>query len=192
MAAHATPAVMIDGRLLSRDELERIWEIDRSELIEAVFRLVDGTLVLMPERHDVKGWPPGEAEKYKPILYDCFDRGGWFYGCFDDRTLVGVAVLDSRFIGSAKKQLQLAFLHVSRGYRGTGLGRRLFGLAALEARERGANGLYISATPSQHTIQFYMRLGCTLAPEPDPELFALEPEDIHLECDLARTARRDE
>jgi hypothetical protein len=26
-----------------------------------------------------------------------------------------------------------------------------------------------------------MRLGCVVAEEPDPELFALEPDDIHLE-----------
>jgi hypothetical protein len=44
--------------------------------------------------------------------------------------------------------------------------------------------MYISATPSEHTVDFYMRLGCRLAAEPDPELYAFEPEDIHLECDV--------
>ncbi len=32
-------------------------------------------------------------------------------------------------------------------------------------------------------VNFYLRLGCTVAAEPDPELFELEAEDIHLECD---------
>jgi hypothetical protein len=57
-------------------------------------------------------------------------------------------------------------------------------LAAVEAKQRGAKRMYISATPSEHTINFYLRLGCKVAPEPDPELFELEPEDIHLEYDL--------
>jgi len=53
-----------------------------------------------------------------------------------------------------------------------------------ETRKRGAKQLYISATPSEHTVDFYLRLGCRLDLEPDSELFELEPEDIHLECEL--------
>ena len=44
--------------------------------------------------------------------------------------------------------------------------------------------LYVSATPSENTILFYLSFGCKLASEVDPELFALEPEDIHLELVL--------
>lgn len=175
---------MIEGRALSRDEISEIWRIDRSESIEAVYHFVDGTLILEPEQHDAKGWPPEEAEKYTPILEDCHGRGGWFYGLFDDRKPVGVAVLESRFIGKDGDQLQLRFLHVSRDYRDRGFGKQLFSLAATEARRRGARSLYISATPSEHTIDFYLRLGCRVAPRPDPELFELEPRDIHLEYDL--------
>lgn len=175
---------MIEGRGLSRDEIREIWQIDRSELIEAIYYFVNGTLILKPEHHDAKGWPPGDAEKYTPILEACYDRGGWFYGLFDNQKPVGVAVLESRFVGKGKDQLQLIFLHVSSNYRDNGFGKRLFILAANEARKRGAHRLYISATPSEHTINFYLRLGCTVASEPDPELFALEPEDIHLEYDL--------
>ena len=177
---------MIQRKELSRDEITRIWQIDRSEKIEAVYSFVNGSLVLKPERYDVKGWPPGEAEKYTPILESCYDRGGWFYGLFEDQMPVGVAVLDSRFLGNNRDQLQLKFLHVSRNYRDRGLGKQLFSLAAAEARKRGAKGLYISATPSEHTIKFYLRFGCKVTPEPDPELFELEPKDIHLEYDLRR------
>ena len=44
----------------------------------------------------------------------------------------------------------------------------------------GAQGLYVSATPSRHTVDFYTGLGCELLAVPDPELLRLEPEDIHL------------
>lgn len=183
---------MISTRTLLRKEIEHFWNIDRSEKIDNIYRFENGTLVLRPHSLDpilrdwegeVPGWPPGAAEKITPILLDCFDRGGWFFGAFESGELVGVVVLDSKRIGKYKDQLQLLFLHVSRSYRQKGLGTQLFELAKATARRRGANGLYISATPSENTVNFYLRLGCAVAAEPDQELFDLEPEDIHLECD---------
>ena len=174
---------MISSRTLLREEIEHVWNIDRSERIDNLYRFENGTLVLRPLNVDVLGWPPGQAEKTTPILLDCFDRGGWFYGAFEGGELVGVVVLDNKRIGKYKDQLQLTFLHVNRSYRQKGLGTRLFELAKATARRRGAKRLYISATPSENTVNFYLRLGCTVAAEPDQELFELEPEDIHLECD---------
>ena len=54
-------------------------------------------------------------------------------------------------------------------------------LVIKRARNMGAKKLYISATPSKHTVDFYIGLGCKIASEINPELFKLEPEDIHLE-----------
>ncbi len=167
-------------RLLQRNKIPLIWQIDRREVIEKVYYLRDGKLVLEPEHYDMQGWPPGEAEQYTPILLDCYERGGFFWGAFENDKLIGVAILESKFIGSQHGTLQLKFLHVSRDCRGQGSGTRLFNLAVEKAKELGAKKLYISATPSEHTVNYYMRLGCVLAAEVDPELFALEPEDIHL------------
>ena len=175
---------MITGRELTRTEVGRVWEIDRAEVIHHVYYPADGGLVLKPEHYNMSGWPAGEAELYTPLLLECYDRGGWFYGFFDQEQLVGVAVLDNKFIGKRSDLLQLKFLHISCHVRNQGLGRQLFALSASKARERGARGLYISATPSQNTIDFYLRLGCVVTADPDPELLALEPEDIHLECAL--------
>lgn len=168
-------------RLLQRDEIPLIWQIDRREVIHNIYHLRDGELVLVPEFFDMQGWPPGEAEHYTSILTECFDRGGMFWGAFEGGKLVGTAILESKFIGSKNDTLQLKFLHVSRGGRKQGLGTKLFQLAVKHARSLGAKKLYISATPSENTVNYYMRLGCVLATEIDPELFALEPEDIHLE-----------
>jgi predicted N-acetyltransferase YhbS len=174
------------GRSLSRDEIPKVWTIDRSEVIDAVYYLEDGALVLKPEHYDMRAWPAGEAAKYTPVLEACYDAGGWFHGLFEGGRLVGVAVLENRFIGRRRDTLQLKFLHVSSGCRGRGLGKRLFHLAEDEARRRGAALMYVSATPSERTIGFYLGLGCRVTQEPDPELFALEPGDIHLEYDLTR------
>ena len=50
--------------------------------------------------------------------------------------------------------------------------------------------LYIAATPSENTVNFFMRLGCDLAAEINQELFAFEPEDIHLEFNLEKIGEK--
>ncbi|MGD8966298.1 MAG: GNAT family N-acetyltransferase [Anaerolineae bacterium] len=177
-------------RELERDEVARVWTIDRRESVENVYTLEYGELVLRPETYDMQGWPSGEPELYTPILMDCFDRGGVFLGAFEEGELVGAAVLDTTFIGrdnvgrvsipDDKNQLQLKFLHVSHSHRGRGLGRLLFEQAVERARELDARRLYISATPSENTVDFYLHLGCVVAEEVDEALFELEPEDIHM------------
>ncbi len=177
---------IIAVRPLTRAEIQLIWTIDRSETIDGLYVLVDGALELRPEHFEAHGWPPNEAELYTPILLDCFDHGGWFCGVFGQDALLGVVVLEGRFIGRERDMLQLKFLHVSRRMRGQGLGVSLFESARSVARERGARRLYVSATPSRHTIDFYLHRGCRVTAEPDPDLLALEPEDIHLECATMR------
>ncbi|MEA3337673.1 MAG: GNAT family N-acetyltransferase [Chloroflexota bacterium] len=168
-------------RELARGEIDTIWAIDRSEIIEHVYYLRDGALVLETEYYDMEGWPPGEAALYTPILCDCFDRSGTFYGAFEGSEIAGAVVLESRFIGKAKDQLQLRLLHVGSGHRKKGWGKTLFQKAVERARELGARRLYISATPSENTVNFYLHMGCEVTGEIDQELFELEPEDIHLQ-----------
>lgn len=173
-------------RYLSRAEVPYIWQIDRSEVIDNIYRLRDGKLILEPEYYDMHGWPHDEPEQYTPLLLSCFDRGGFFWGAFEGELLVGVGVLENRFIGNANDTLQMKFLHVSNSFRKQGLGKKLFLIAVEKALELEAKKMYVSATPSKNTVDFYMRLGCVLATEIDQVLFALEPEDIHLEYVLNR------
>jgi GNAT superfamily N-acetyltransferase len=172
----------VEFRKLRRDEIELIWTIDRREHISNIYRLVDGELRLEPHDFDVPGWHPDNVARTTPLLYKMDDRGGRFFAAFDGDALVGVSVLDTVARGEGADLLQLELLHVSRDYRGRGLGVRLFEQARAAARELGARGLYISATPSENTIHFYQSRGATLLASPDAELFAMEPEDIHLEC----------
>jgi len=171
-------------RELTRSEVPYIWQIDRREVIENIYYLRDEKLVLKPEYYDMSGWPTDEPEYYTSILLDCFDHGGHFWGAFSGELLVGAVVLEKRFIGSVKDTLQMKFLHVSNNYRKQGLGKKLFFLAVEKALALKAKKTYISSTPSENTVDFYLNLGCVLATEIDEELFRLEPEDIHLEFDL--------
>ena len=171
----------LEFRELERAEIDRIWTIDRREHIATSYRLVDGALQLEAHDVDVPGWPP-DTLAMAPLLYTMFDRGARFFAAFDGEQLAGLSVLDTLPRGERGDLLQLEFMHVGRDYRGQGLGARLFEQARAAARALGARGLYISATPSENTIRFYQGCGATVLAVPDPELFALEPEDIHLEC----------
>jgi len=164
-------------RALARDEIERIWTIDRRERIENIYRLEAGALRLEPHAITVPGWHPENVRTTTPLLYEIFDRGGLFLAALDGEIVAGIMVLDT--VWRMNGLLQLELLHVGRDHRRHGLGTTLVEEAAAAARERGARGLYIEATPTENTVRFYQRRGAMLLDEPDPELFAREPEDIH-------------
>ncbi|CRL63653.1 MULTISPECIES: GNAT family N-acetyltransferase [Proteus] len=167
-------------RQLTRNEIPQVWGIDRTELIEKLYVLKEGKLLLSKQRFDMKGWPEGEAEHYTPVLLESFDRGAPFWGVFEHDRLVAAASVDPKKRGKNGSLLQLSFLHVSHPQRGQGLARILFDYCVEYAKENGADGLYISSTPSENSVNFYQHLGCRLIDIPDPELYEREPEDIHM------------
>jgi len=173
----------IGYRLLVATELGRVDEIDRSQVIEQVYRVRDGALVAEDEPWDGSGWP-GWSEDTRQRLRACLENGGAAWGAFDGERLVGIAVLDGRRIGAERDTLDLYFLHVTKGYRDSGIGRELVGLVIARARELGVRRVYVSATPSVSTVAFYQRRGFGLASEVDPELLRLEPEDVQMDLVL--------
>jgi len=170
-------------RQMTIAELKRIAEIDRSERITQQYVTVDGRLTLIDVDIDASPWGgPREArvqhyiDEWRPLL----DRGVML-GAFDGNRLAGFAIYARP---GAKDFAQLAVLHISRLYRRTGLGRRLTDEVIALARGDGASRLYVSATPTRGTVDFYMSCGFEPLATPDPELFALEPDDIHLDVRL--------
>jgi GNAT superfamily N-acetyltransferase len=170
----------VASRALTRDEIDLIWTIDRSEVHHRIYKVVDGRLVLVDAYFEIPGWHPKTIESDTLKLRDCFDRGGIFRGAFDGDALIGVSVVDTKLIESAPDHLQLLYLYVSRSVRGQGVGRRLFAEAAEAARSLDAKALYISAVPTENTVNFYLQRGASLVADPDPDLFAAEPDDVHL------------
>jgi GNAT superfamily N-acetyltransferase len=164
----------------ARDEIELIWTIDRSKVHHHIFKVVDGRLTLVPAYFEIPGWHPKVIEADTINLRDCFDRDGIFRGAFDGDALIGVSVVDTKLIESAPDHLQLLSLYVSRSLGGQGIGRKLFAEAAEAARALGAKALYISAVPTENTVNFYPHLGASLVAEPDPDLLDAAPDDVHL------------
>jgi predicted N-acetyltransferase YhbS len=174
----------ITCRTLRPGEVSRVDEIDRAEVIDHIYRLVDGQLVLEELHIDVEGWEPGALARHQRRIHACIDRGGAAWGAFNGDRLAGIAVLDGKRIGRARDTLDLYFLHVSNGLRDRGIGRALVDLVKARALELGARRLYVSASPSHHTVRFYLGAGFAVTTDVDPELFALEPEDIHMDMAL--------
>ncbi|EJC61941.1 hypothetical protein QWA_13112 [Alcaligenes faecalis subsp. faecalis NCIB 8687] len=172
-------------RPLSETELNWVWSIDRSEQIEALYEWREGVLHKQEVAIDLRGWLEGDPEKYHPEHEEAFHRGAWFMGVFKDDRLVAAVGLDRLPLGPQGDWRQLFFLHVSQALRGQGMGACLLDQAKKQAILWGAKAVYVSATPSVNTVDFYRAQGFVIAPEPDPRLFALDPEDIHLLCHLA-------
>jgi GNAT superfamily N-acetyltransferase len=163
-------------------ELERIAEIDRSEHITRQYSYRGG--VLESREVDIRAtpWDPTGAGEHsvqanlaawRPIL----ERGGTLLGAFEADVLAGVAIYRPRI---SEDMGDLAVLHVSRTYRRRGVGSLLTEEVARLARADGARRLYVSATPTAATVDFYRSHGFAPTDEPDQALFALEPADIHM------------
>jgi GNAT superfamily N-acetyltransferase len=177
-------------RILSRAEIAKLAQIDRTEAIAGIYYVRQGSLVLEDEHWDVPDWRPAEKERRIAALQADYDGGYLFYGAFDGPCLVGMAVLDPHPLPTGADRLNLAGLWVSHPHRGHGVGRALVQRAAEEARARGARSLYASATPSERTVGFYRSIGFEVAEVVDPDLYSMEPEDIHMELILRQTHRK--
>lgn len=158
----------------------RIRDIDRSEIINRVYRCEEGTLESTEAGHECPNW---SEDDYREIIsrfaYE-LTNGGTAFGAFDGERLVGFAVLAHQLRGKDKNQLQLDLMYVTREYRRQGIGRRLLEALSRVAIAQGATSLYISSTETESAVQFYTSCGSRLTQEVDKELFDKEPYDIHM------------
>jgi len=182
--------VGIAYRRLAKDELVRVGEIDRTEHIERLYVQRGAELV---ERVGDFSSPPwsthGDGEHSIAHQHAECERhvanGAIALGAFAGERLVGIGLVTPHVRPGVA---QLAFLHVSNGSRGRGIGARLTDELERLAREAGDTEIVVSATPSANTVRFYLGRGYAPTPDPLPELLALEPEDVHMRKQLSPSA----
>ena len=175
----------MEYRILSRGEIGRLEQIDRTETIDRIHTIRDGALVLEDEHWDVPDWSLAEKQRHIAELQRLYNRGATCFGAFDGPLLVGMAALDHTPMVSDAGRRELAGLWVSRAYRQQGVGRTLCRLVEEKACALGAKTLYVTATPSENTVRFYRSIGYQLAEPIDPVAYEREPDDIHLELALS-------
>ena len=173
----------VSYRRLVAADLARIGEIDRTERIETLYVQHGSRLEERVGDWSAPAWL-SEGESEHSVAHqraECerhLAAGGIALGAFADGLLVGIGlVLPHIRSGIA----QLAFLHVSNESRARGIGGHLNGELERLAREGGDQTMVVSATPSLNTVRFYRRRGFKPMPEPLPELYELEPDDVHME-----------
>ena len=167
-------------RTVSWGDLRHANPIDVSERGDVVLAWVDGAMVADPHEWERPRW---DADLWEQRL------AGWWLtlrpdvmiGAFAGDELVGLASLRYQL---QPGMAQLTTLHVSQAYRRRGVASQLIVEVMRMAREAGAARLYVSAVPSESAIGFYTSLSFCPTDAPDPDMFALEPEDIHMVCEL--------
>lgn len=169
-------------RRLARAELARVGEIDRTERIDALY-IQRGSVLERHEgdfsagawRRDVDGEYSVAAQRAALERY--VDGGAVALGAFAGERLVGIGVV---VLHLRRGVSQLAYLYVTSDCRGMGIGRLLSDELERIARDAQDSQIVVSATPSENTVRFYRRRGFEPMDEPYPELFELEPDDVHM------------
>lgn len=175
--------MLIEVTRLQAGDVALIATIDRSEHVDIEYGVIDGRLIERPvTMTEVPSWHPSGSGQHsvKAQIDFCASviaNGGVLLGAFDGAQPIGVAIVDPSF---ESRMAWLAFLHVDRQHRRRGVASGLWNAAIDIARDAGARSIYVSAAPTGSAVGFYLRQGCHLADPPHSELFAREPEDIHL------------
>ncbi len=169
-------------RELKREELDRVYEIDRSEAIERMYRQSDGVLesydsdTVMESDHAF--WD-GHLASWRREMTD----GAIAFGAFDGDRMTGFAILKRNL---SPAQDQILALYVSAEYRLSGIAKSLYMEAQGAAKRGGATSLYVAATPSSSAVGFYLSQGFEPTPDPHPALLAEQPDDIHMVKQLTK------
>jgi len=163
------------------EEFGRLAEIDLSESGEIVYKLVDGEWQVVPWNWER---PPELLDAWDErieVVRAALAPGGVAVGAFAGGRLVGFAALRYALEGDVA---QLAALWVSAPWRRHGIATALVDELERRARARGARRMYVSATPSESAQGFYRGRGFRPTSFVHRELYALEPEDVHMIRDL--------
>jgi GNAT superfamily N-acetyltransferase len=162
---------------LELDELLGVYDIDMTESGDRLYTVVDRQLELVS-----KEWQrtPRTKERWDEMIArwrGILERGGEAWGAFETGRMVAIAVPRYRL---TEDMAELAALFVSRPYRRRGIARQLMQSVLCRAKHSGATRIYVSATPSASAVGFYQSLSFGLAEHVNAELYALEPEDVHM------------
>lgn len=173
----------ITYRRLVATDLARIGEIDRTERIETIYvqrgsRLEEQAGDWSSPPWDARGVGEHSVAHQRAECERHLAAGALALGAFGDDRLVGIGLVT---VHVRPDIAQLAFLHVSDGYRGRGVGAQLTDELERLARDAGDSAMVVSATPSANTVRFYLDRGFEPMAEPLPELYELEPDDVHMQ-----------
>ena len=140
----------------------------------------DGRWVLRDEMF-IEDWDNEKKIKIINGLRKDVEDGGSVLGAFWQNKIIGFASVRSNRFGTARQYVELNMMHASNGFRGRGIGKRLFKNICIRARQLGAKKLYISANPAEDSVAFYRKIGCVDAIEINSAISNNAPFDYQFE-----------
>lgn len=152
----------------------------RHQAVKECWRYVDGMWQLRPVSFE-ENWDLPQLREIAGDIAAHMTVDQSAFGAFAGDQAVGFITVSHHLFGRSARYAELVCFMVSEPFRGRGIGRRLFQLAAGELPKLRAEKLYISAHSSRESQAAYRALGCTLAVEINRELAAREPFDVPLE-----------
>lgn len=152
----------------------------RHHEVHECWRNVDGKLKLVPNEF-TEDWSVEKCREVAAGISCRLEKDLSAFGAFYGNRLVGFVTVEHEIFGNSAKYVNLKQFQVSKDFRGRGIGRKLFVLACSEAKNLGAQKLYISAHSSKESQAAYKALGCIPASEVNEKMAAEEPFDIQME-----------
>jgi len=173
------------------DEIIRIGEVDRSESISAEFVTKRdgsgfGLVAIRTEKSPPQEVPPWgklgierRANDWKPAI----EHGGFFYGAFEQGSLVGFVIL-----GPKKKDAsgEIVALFVDKDHRRLGIASKLMERAEQEAKARGMDSLFLYSNPTESSVGFYLNTGFEIVGLISKEVVRSLPGDVVMAKDLSK------
>ena len=155
----------------------------RHQTVTECWRKIDNDWKLVPNVYE-ENWSQVQCRKSAEEVVHHINLDQTGFGAFDGERIIGFATVSHRIFGVTARYVQLVCFQISEEYRRQGIGRKLFSLACEEARQLGADKLYISAHSSKESQAAYQALGCAPAEEVNEKLAAVEPFDVQMEYRL--------
>ncbi len=176
---------MIVYKELKTDEIncELFTHFRRHQIVTKCWRKIGGKWCI----RDVAFIDDFREQEYAELLVclkSTVETGGLVCGAFSENKLKGFVSIKPELFGKNREYLDLSNIHVSEDMRGKGIGKELFKLAKIWAKEHGARKLYISAHSAVESQAFYHSMGCVEAQEYNHEHAEKEPCDCQLECEV--------
>ena len=155
----------------------------RHQAVTECWRRIDDAWTLVPNVYE-ENWSQAQCRKMAEEVAHHINHDQTGFGAFDGERIIGFVTVSHRIFGVTARYVQLVCFQISEEYRRQGIGRKLFSLACEEARQLGADKLYISAHSSKESQAAYRALGCAPAEEVNEKLAAVEPFDVQMEYKL--------
>lgn len=148
-------------------------DFNRQQEIKRIYVRKDDAYVLV-EQFGVMDW---SIDKKREVAHDLADSNYISYLALEGDRIVGFMSLVKNLVS---ERMILDLIQVDKDFRGRGIGRMLWKKAVEEARLNGAKELYISACPSEETINFYKAMGADVTDDPIKSIAYDEPDDLQM------------